>query len=113
MQLEDWERFNVFRVADLTRGRPLEAVTWALLQRLALLDSLPLDPIRVRAFLRVRSPQCRQVAPVKLYGNHPYSTALTGTPVLPENPLTGSCCIRRLVCQICSKQVTLSNRKPY
>lgn len=53
----DWERFNVFRVADLSGGRPLEAVTWALLQRLDLLDSLALNQPKVRAFLRVRACQ--------------------------------------------------------
>lgn len=56
----DWEGFNVFRVAELSGGRPLEAVTWALLQRLGLLESLALDPLKVRAFLRVRATRPRK-----------------------------------------------------
>lgn len=53
-QLGDWERFNVFRVAALSRGHPLETIAWALLQRLGLMESLALEGAKVRRFLRVR-----------------------------------------------------------
>lgn len=50
-QLEDWEAFDVFRLADLTGGRPLQAVTLGLLRQRGLLARLGLPEQRVRSFL--------------------------------------------------------------
>lgn len=50
-QLEDWEAFDVFRLAELTGGRPLQAVSLGLLRRRGLLARLCLPEERVRSFL--------------------------------------------------------------
>lgn len=49
--LEDWEAFDVFRLAELTGGRPLQAVSLGLLRRRGLLARLCLPEERVRSFL--------------------------------------------------------------
>ncbi|KAL4441504.1 hypothetical protein ABPG77_002008 [Micractinium sp. CCAP 211/92] len=49
--LEDWEAFDVFRLAELTGGRPLQAVALGLLRRRGLLSRLCLPEERVRSFL--------------------------------------------------------------
>eukprot|EP00887_Chlorella_sp_A99_P006128 scaffold22.g6128.t1 len=61
--LLDWERFDVFRVAALTRGRPLAAVALALLRRLGLGARLGLPEGRLGAFFE---------AAEALYGPNPY-----------------------------------------
>ena len=53
-QLESLSSFNVFEVARLTCGRPLEAVVMALLHRYNLCEKLALPVPKVKAFLRVR-----------------------------------------------------------
>lgn len=50
----DWNEFDVFAVARLSRGRPLQTVTWALLQHFDLIDSLSLPQDKLRRFLKVR-----------------------------------------------------------
>ena len=44
----------MFEVARLSRGRPLETVALAALQRFGLVDKLDLPPAKLAAFLRVR-----------------------------------------------------------
>lgn len=56
-QLLDWDVFDVFAVSRLSRRRPLQTVTWALLQHFGLVDSLSLPPDKLRSFLKVRG--CR------------------------------------------------------
>lgn len=53
-QVDDWGAFDVFKVAGLTRGRPLEAVALAVLHRFDLVEKLQLPEAKLRAFLRVR-----------------------------------------------------------
>lgn len=53
MQLEEWDAFDVNRVAQLTQGRPLEAVTLEALHRFDLLEKLKLPREKLRFFLRV------------------------------------------------------------
>ncbi len=53
MQLEEWDAFDVNRVAQLTQGRPLEAVTLEALHRFDLLEKLKLPREKLRCFLRV------------------------------------------------------------
>ncbi|KAL4444281.1 hypothetical protein ABPG75_012018 [Micractinium tetrahymenae] len=50
-RLEDWESFDVFRLAEVTGRRPLQAVTLGLLRRRGLLARLCLPEERVRSFL--------------------------------------------------------------
>ena len=57
-QVLDWNDFDVFSVARLSRGRPLQTVTWALLQHFDLIESLSLPPDQLRRFLKVRP--CKQ-----------------------------------------------------
>lgn len=52
-QVLDWNEFDVFTVARISRGRPLQTVTWALLQHFDLIDSLNLPPDKLRRFLKV------------------------------------------------------------
>ncbi|PRW56816.1 3, 5 -cyclic phosphodiesterase pde-4 [Chlorella sorokiniana] len=49
--LEDWEAFDVFRLAELTDGRPLQTVALGLLRRRGLLARLCLPEDRLRNFL--------------------------------------------------------------
>lgn len=51
LQLEDWEAFNVFKLAQLTDGRPLQTVTLALLRKRGLVSRLGLPEDRLRSFL--------------------------------------------------------------
>ncbi len=53
MQLEEWDAFDVNRVAQLTQGRPLEAVTLEALHRFDLLEKLKLSREKLRSFLQV------------------------------------------------------------
>ena len=53
VQLEEWDAFDVNRVAQLTQGRPLEAVTLEALHRFDLLEKLKLPREKLRSFLRV------------------------------------------------------------
>ncbi len=57
VQLLDWNAFDVFAVSRLSSRRPLQTVTWALLQHFGLVDSLSLPPDKLRSFLKVRG--CR------------------------------------------------------
>ena len=52
LQVDDWGAFDVFKVASLTRGRPLEAVALAVLHRFDLVEKLGLPEAKLRAFLR-------------------------------------------------------------
>ena len=52
-QLLDWNGFDVFAVARFSRGRPLQTVTWALLQHFGLVDSLSLPAAELCSFLKV------------------------------------------------------------
>jgi hypothetical protein len=51
LQLEDWQGFDVFRVAQLTDGRPLQTVALALLRKRGLVARLGLPEDRLRSFL--------------------------------------------------------------
>lgn len=57
MQLLDWDGFDIFRVARLSRQRPLQTVTWALMHHFNVVGDLSLPPDKLRGFLRVRAPQ--------------------------------------------------------
>jgi len=50
-QVHTWDRFDVFRVAELTQGRPLYTVTLAIMDALGLLSGWKLDRRKVEAFL--------------------------------------------------------------
>ena len=50
-QLDDWESFDVFRLAELTDGRPLQTVALALLRKRGLIARLGLPEDRLRCFL--------------------------------------------------------------
>lgn len=54
LQLDDWCKFDVFKVAQLADGAPLQRVTLALLDRFDLVDKLHLDRGKLQSFLRVR-----------------------------------------------------------
>jgi len=53
MQVEDWDAFDVFKLASLAGGRPLEAVTLTVLHRFDLIDKLKLPEKKLRNFLQV------------------------------------------------------------
>ncbi len=55
-QADSWERFDIFAVSRLSGGRPLQAVTWYLMSRLGVVESLGLHRPSVLNFLRVRLP---------------------------------------------------------
>ena len=55
LQVDDWGAFDVFKVAGLTQGRPLETVALAVLHRFDLVEKLQLPEAKLRAFLRVRN----------------------------------------------------------
>jgi len=55
LQLDDWCKFDVFKVALLTNGAPMRKVTLALLDRFDLVDKLHLDRGKLESFLRVIS----------------------------------------------------------
>jgi hypothetical protein len=52
-QAGSWERFDVFAVSRLSGGRPLQTITWHLLNRLGVVDKLALPHTKVLNFLRV------------------------------------------------------------
>jgi hypothetical protein len=54
VQVLDWDAFNVFEVATLAHGRPLEMVTLAVLQHFDLVDTLQLPKKKLCSFLRVK-----------------------------------------------------------
>ncbi|KAK9834015.1 hypothetical protein WJX81_002981 [Elliptochloris bilobata] len=51
-KLDQWEGFDIFEVARLSRGRPLETVTLAALQRFGLVEKLRLPLAKLAAFLQ-------------------------------------------------------------
>ena len=53
LQMDDWERFDVFAVDHLTHGHPLETVALAILQRFDLIAKLGLRQESVRKFCQV------------------------------------------------------------
>ena len=55
-QLDQWEGFDIFEVARLSRGRPLQTVALAALQHFGLVDKLGLPLAQLSAFLQVCSP---------------------------------------------------------
>lgn len=44
----------MFAVTRLSRQRPLQTVTWALMQHFKVVDNLSLPPDKLRRFLKVR-----------------------------------------------------------
>lgn len=52
--MEDWDRFDVFKVARLTDGRPLQTVGLNLLRKRGLIGKLQLAEDRLAAFLQAR-----------------------------------------------------------
>lgn len=52
-QVDDWDAFDVFKVASLTGHRPLEPVMLAVLQHFDLIDKLRLPDKKLRNYLRV------------------------------------------------------------
>ena len=52
-QAGSWEQFDVFAVSRLSGDRPLQTITWHLLNRLGVVDSLALPRTKVLNFLRV------------------------------------------------------------
>ncbi len=73
LQVDDWGAFDVFKVAALTRGRPLEAVALAVLHRFDLVEKLGLPEAKLRAFLRVRALSSIEIPGIALhipYGTH-------------------------------------------
>lgn len=55
-QIENWNAFDVFQVANFSKGLPLEVVTLALFAQHDLLDKLKIPYDRLRNFVRVRGP---------------------------------------------------------
>lgn len=53
VQFESLENFDVFKLAELTGDRPLEAVTLALLHRYSLCDNLSLPLNKLSSYLQV------------------------------------------------------------
>ncbi|KAK9820126.1 hypothetical protein WJX72_006367 [[Myrmecia] bisecta] len=51
-KLDDWDTFDIFKVAELSKGRPLVTVVMALLRRYDLLDKLTLPLAKTRSFFR-------------------------------------------------------------
>ena len=61
LQLEQWEGFDIFEVARLSRGRPLQTVALAALQHFGLVEKLGLPPAKLSAFLQACSPGSRRL----------------------------------------------------
>lgn len=55
VQLDSWTTFDVFKVARLSNGKPLQKVVLALLDHFDLVAKLQLDRSKLVSFLRVRS----------------------------------------------------------
>lgn len=53
LQIDNWNRFDVFQVGNLSKGTPLETVTLALFARHDLLDKLKIPYDRLQHFVRV------------------------------------------------------------
>ena len=53
LQLDQWEGFDIFEVARLSRGRPLQTVALAALQHFGLVEKLGLPLAKLSAFLQV------------------------------------------------------------
>ena len=53
LQIENWNTFDVFQVANLSKGLPLETVTLALFAQHDLLDKLKIPYDRLQKFVRV------------------------------------------------------------
>lgn len=66
-QLLDWDAFDVFAVTRLSRQRPLQTVTWALMQHFNVVDNLSLPPDKLRTFLKALEAR---------YNNNPYHNAM-------------------------------------
>lgn len=53
LQIDVWNRFDVFQVANLSKNAPLETVTLALFSRHDLLEKLKIPYDRLQRFVRV------------------------------------------------------------
>ena len=53
MQIDNWNRFDVFQVSNLSKGTPLETVTLALFARHDLLEKLKIPYDRLQRFVKV------------------------------------------------------------
>lgn len=53
-QIANWNAFDVFQVANLSKAKPLETVTLALFAQHDLLDKLKIPYDRLQSFVRVR-----------------------------------------------------------
>jgi hypothetical protein len=53
LQIDNWNRFDVFQVGNLSKGKPLETVTLALFARHDLLEKLKIPYDRLEKFVRV------------------------------------------------------------
>ena len=53
LQLDNWSTFDVFKVARLSHGKPLQKVTLALLDHFDLIGKLQLERTKVTSFLQV------------------------------------------------------------
>ena len=53
LQIDSWNRFDVFQVGNLSKGKPLETVTLALFARHDLLEKLKIPYDRLEKFVRV------------------------------------------------------------
>lgn len=62
-QITDWNKFDVFAVKRLSKDRPLQTVTWALLQHFDIVNSLKIPEDKLRRFLKSAE---------SLYNNNPY-----------------------------------------
>lgn len=54
-QILEWNKFDVFAVARSSKGRPLQTVTWALLQHYGLVEALDIPEDKLRRYLKVQS----------------------------------------------------------
>ena len=55
LQLDNWSTFDVFKVAALSHGKPLQKITFALLNHFDLVGKLQLEQAKLASFLEVRS----------------------------------------------------------
>lgn len=53
VQLDDWEKFDIFEVAKLSNGKPLQTVGLALFRRYSLFDKHSIDEEKLCSFLKV------------------------------------------------------------